>query len=188
MDEAERVRELQRGGDPALFGALVEAHRGQVFRVILSLLGPGRAGEAEELAQEAFVKAYRKLDGFRGDAAFGSWLYRIAYNLALDHRSRLAFQADRGSVAELEATPDPSPRADPFTTARDARRRELVGECLRELPPAWAAAVHLHYWLGMTVPEIAVQLGSPEGTIKSHLHRARARLHEMLLEKGVEHV
>lgn len=188
MDDARDVREFQRTGDPAHFRALVERHRDRVFRLILSLLGPGREGEAEELAQDVFVKAFRKLGQFRGDSRFGSWLFRIAYNQALDHRSRLGFRAVHQSAEVLETAPSRRREANPFEMALDARRRAIVRECVGRLPRVYRSVVHLHYWMGMTVPEIGRTLSTPEGTVKSYLYRARARLHEMLEERGVAHV
>ena len=105
MDDALLVREFQRTGDQAHFQALVERHRGPVFRLVLSILGAGRRGAAEELTQDVFVKVYCKLDQFRGEAKFKSWLYRIAYNQAVDHRSRARFRMPHYSEEVLEMTP-----------------------------------------------------------------------------------
>ena len=134
MDDAVLVREFQRTHDPAHFNALVERHRGPVFRLVLSILGPGREGEAEELAQDVFVKVYKKLDGFRGDAKFSSWLFRIAYNTALDHRARLSFKATHQSEEVLEMTPSESREADPFQITVDEHQILMQTPGAEQLP------------------------------------------------------
>lgn len=70
------------------FEVLVDRYKDRVFRLAVSIVGPGYAAEAEEVAQEAFLRAYRSLDHFRGESAFGSWLYRITYNLAIDAKRK----------------------------------------------------------------------------------------------------
>lgn len=188
MDDAVLVREFQRTHDHSHFNALVERHRGPVFRLVLSILGPGRDGEAEELAQDVFVKVYQKLDGFRGDAKFSSWLFRITYNVALDHRARLSFKATYQSEEVLEMTPSDRPEADPHQLTIDSRTRATVKDCLTDLPDLYRSVLHLHYWMGMTVAEVGKTLSVPEGTVKSYLHRARAKLHTMLQRRGVSDV
>jgi RNA polymerase sigma-70 factor (ECF subfamily) len=188
MDDALLVQEFQRTGDEAHFKALVERHRGPVFRLVLSILGAGHHGAAEELTQDVFVKVYRKLGQFRGDAKFSSWLYRIAYNQALDHRSRARFRMPHYGEEVLEMTPSDKPQDDPFITTADERTASTVKECLAQLPHLYRSVLHLHYWMGMTVAEIGATLSAPEGTIKSYLHRARAKLHKLLARKGISHV
>ena len=187
MDDAELVRRVQRSGDEAAFRTLVERHRGAVYRQVLSILGPGRQGAAEELAQEVFVKAHRALGRFRGEAKFSSWLYRIAYNRAVDHRSRLRFRTPHVGEEALERRA--SGQGDnPLASAMRAADASVLRDCIAELPDLYRAALHLHYWMGLTVPEIGAQLEAPEGTVKSYLHRARAKLHKLLAERGVHDV
>jgi RNA polymerase sigma-70 factor (ECF subfamily) len=174
MDDALLVQEFQRSGDQAHFKALVERHRGPVFRLVLSILGAGHAGAAEELTQDVFLKVYRKLGQFRGDAKFSSWLFR--------------FRTPHYGEEVLEMTPTNNPHDNPFTTASDERQASVVKECLAQLPHLYRSVLHLHYWMGMTVPEISAQLSAPEGTVKSYMHRARARLHRLLATKGISHV
>ncbi len=188
MEDLALVQEYQRTADPRHFDALVERHRGSVFRLILSILGPGREGEAEELAQDVFVKVYQRLGQFRGEAAFGSWLFRIAYNTALDHRSRLSFKATHQSEEVLAMTPSESREANPFQSTVDAAHRSAVQTAMQSLPPLYRSALRLYYWMGMTVPEVGETLEVPEGTVKSYLHRARARLHKLLSQQGVTDV
>jgi RNA polymerase sigma-70 factor (ECF subfamily) len=188
MDDAVLVREFQRTHDQTHFNALVERHRGPVFRLVLSILGPGREGEAEELAQDVFVKVYKKLDGFRGEAKFSSWLFRIAYNAALDHRARLSFRATHQSQEVLEMTPSESREANPFQIAVDESHKSAIKVAMAKLPDLYRSVLHLHYWMGMTVGEVSETLAIPDGTVKSYMHRARRKLHEMLSKQGVTDV
>lgn len=188
MDDALLVREFQRSGSPAHFDALVEGHKGQVFRLILSILGSGHQGEAEELTQEVFLKVYRKLGQFRGDSRFSSWLYRIAYNQAVSHRARARFRLPHVGEEVLQMAPSQRPEDDPLTSAVDAQTSAKVQECLAQLPDLYRSVLNLYYWMGMTVPEISRTLSAPEGTIKSYMHRGRARLHKLLAGKGISHV
>ena len=188
MDDDSLVREFQSTADPAHFNALVERHQGPVFRLVLSVLGPGRAGEAEELTQDVFVKVYQRLGQFRGEAQFRTWLYRIAYNAALDHRSRLSFKATHQSEEVLTMTPSQSRESNPFQLTVDAAQRSAIRQAMDRLPALYRSALHLHYWMGMTVAEVGEALEVPEGTVKSYLYRARAKLHTMLSKQGVTDV
>lgn len=188
MDDALLVREFQRSGSPAHFDALVERHKGAVFRLILSILGSGHRGEAEELTQEVFLRVYRKLGQFRGDAKFSSWLYRIAYNQAVSHRARARFRMPHVGEEVLQMAPSTRPEDDPLTRAADSETASTVKECIAQLPDLYRSVLNLYYWMGMTVPEIAKALSAPEGTIKSYMHRARAKLHKLLSRKGITHV
>jgi RNA polymerase sigma-70 factor (ECF subfamily) len=188
MNDALLVQAFQRTGDEAHFRALVERHRGTVFRLILSILGTGHHGAAEEITQDVFLKVYRTLGQFRGEAAFSSWLYRIAYNQALNYRSRARFRAPHHGEEVLVKTPSDRPRDDPFNAAAEGRTTSVVKECLAQLPDLYRSVLHLHYWMGMTVPEISETLSAPEGTVKSYMHRARAKLHKLLAKKGISDV
>jgi len=185
MDDALLVQAFQRTGDAAHFTVLVERHREPVFRLVLSLLGPGHQGAAEELTQDIFLKVYRKLDQFRGDAKFSSWLYRITYNHAARYRSRAWFRTPHYGEEVLDMTRSERPHDDPFTAASDKHRASIVQDCLGQLPDLYRSVLHLHYWMGMTVAEIGATISAPEGTVKSYLHRGRARLHALLADKGV---
>ena len=188
MDDALLVQAFQRSGDEAHFKALVERHRGPVFRLVLSILGAGHHGAAEELTQDVFLTVYRKLGQFRGEAKFSSWLYRIAYNQAVDYRSRARFRAPHYGEEVLEMTPSDRPQDNPFTTASEGRTASVVKDCLAQLPHLYRSVLHLHYWMGMTVPEISETLSAPEGTVKSYMHRARSKLHKLLARRGISHV
>ena len=188
MDDVPLVQAFQRTGDEAHFKALVDRHRSSVFRLVLSLLGVGHRAAAEELTQDVFLKVYQKLDQFRGEAKFSTWLYRIAYNQAVDYRARARFRARHYGEEVLETMPSNRPQDDPVATMSEGRTASVVKECLARLPDLYRSVLHQHYWMGMTVREISETLSAPEGTVKSYMHRARGRLHKLLAEKGVSNV
>jgi RNA polymerase sigma-70 factor, ECF subfamily len=175
-----RVRDL---GDDRAFTELVERHRGRVFRLALSVLGQGFAGDAEEVAQEVFLRVHYSLGSFRGDAQFSSWLYRITFNLSVNLKERVRYRAPHlsdESLTGLRAV-EPSPH-DRLATAE---RHQVLAGCLTELPEVYQSALRLHYWMGSSINEIAELLAVPENTVKSYLHRARGLLRAMLHERGV---
>lgn len=159
------------------FEQIVFHHRDRVFRVVLSVLGPGSEADAEDLAQEVFLRAHRALADFRGEAAVGTWLYRMAFNLAVDHlRNRRRRPAETAAARDEALASLPGPGIDPYRSARGGERARLVAQLLRTLPDSQRAALRLHYWMGHTVTEIAELLGVAPGTVKSWLHRGRERL------------
>lgn len=178
--ERDAVRRFAEGGDAESFRLLVEEFHPRVLRLISSILGPWSDLDAEGVAQDVFLQIYRKARQFRGDAAGASWIYRIAYTHALSLRRRARIRFPHESEAALvSATAD---AADPLETLATARRRVEVWRAIEELPDLYRTIVHSHYWLEMSVKEIAEALVVPEGTVKSYLSRARARLRALLGE------
>jgi RNA polymerase sigma-70 factor (ECF subfamily) len=169
-------------GDDEAFAELVRRYRDKVFRLSLSILGQGFAGDAEEVAQEVFVRAYLGLKAFRGESEFGSWLYRIAFNQAVNLKARVRYRAPHlteDALASAVFTGD-----SPHARLEASQRRHAIAECISELPEVYQAAIRLHYWMGSSIAEVATLLGVPENTVKSYLHRARRLLHAMLQERG----
>jgi RNA polymerase sigma-70 factor (ECF subfamily) len=164
------------------FDELVARHRDRVFRVALSVLGPGSEADAEDVAQEAFIRLHRSLGSgrtrFRGESRLGTWLYRVTFNLAVDlyrKRSRRGTTLGEDALAVL-----PAPDDDPHRSAREGERAGQVARLLATLPESHRAALHLHYWMGHSVAEIAELLDVAPGTIKAHLHRGREALRAAL--------
>lgn len=184
-DEA-LVARCQDHHDERAFEELVRRHRGQVFRLALSILGQGFSGDAEEVTQEVFLRVHQSLRSFRGEAQFGSWLYRITFNHALNLKERVRYRAPHLSEEALSGmtTPDPSPH----DQLEASRRHRALTECMKDLPEVYQSALRLHYWIGASVSEIADLLVVPENTVKSYLHRARRLLHVMLKDRGFGHV
>ena len=125
---------------------------------------------------------HHALASFRGDAQFGSWIYRITFNQAVNRKARVRYRAPHVSDEALAATA--SPEGNPLEQLETARRARALGECVAELPEVYQSALRLHYWMGTSVAEIAVLIGVPENTVKSYLHRARRLLHAMLKARG----
>lgn len=167
--------------EPA-FAELVRRYRTPVFRLALSLLGRQFAPEAEDVAQEVMLRVHHALRTFRGESKFGSWIYRIAFNQALNVKARVRYRAPHVSEEALAARA--SPERGPEDRLQDEQRRQAVQACVDELPEVYQAALRLHYWLGASMSEIALLLDAPENTVKSYLYRARQLLHAMLAERG----
>lgn len=171
-DEELLTRAGHRGGEKE-FAELLRRHQGKVRGLLLRLAGDRTL--ADDLAQEVFLRAYRGLCGFEGRARFSTWLYRIAYNVYLNHRTR---------VRELAALPEgfefgamaPETALSP---ARSDLRRDLDA-AIAALPERYRAVVMLYYLEDVSYPEIAEILDLPLGTVKTHLHRAKRILREHL--------
>ena len=183
-DRAEEwlVERCRESADNDAFAELVRRYRGPVFRLAVSILGQEFAPEAEDVAQDVMLRVHHALRSFRGEARFGSWIYRIAFNQALNVKARARYHAPHVSDQALAATP--STDRGPDDHLQDARRQRAILACVAELPEVYQSALRLHYWLGASMSEIAVMLDVPENTVKSYLHRARRLLHAMLAERG----
>lgn len=162
------------GGDQEAFAALYRRHSARVHGVVLRLAGWER-GRAEDLVQEAFIRAWKALPQWRGEAAFGTWLYRLAVNTALmDLRAR---SARPGLDGHDEAALERVPSAD--SAGRTAAAIDLAA-AVATLPPRARAVLVLYDIEGWTHPEIADALDMAVGSSKSQLHRARGLLRERL--------
>ena len=182
-DEALLAR--ARADDPLAFRALVERHESVVAATAIGMLGPG--ADAEDVGQETFVRFYRSMDRFRGDAALGTYLVRIAMNLslnALQRRKRLAGRFliwDQDDFSRGEAAGGLAEETPEFTDAAVAgERRRRVRAAIDALDPKHRAVVVLRMLEGYSTRETAAILGVREGTVLSRLARAKARLKEML--------
>ena len=180
--DAELVRRYLEAGDPRLFDELVARYRGRMMRLVLSVLGPELAADAEDVVQEAFLGAHDRLASFGGRSRFGSWLYRVAYNRALDHR-RSAARRDRRD-RDRAADPALTRVIDDGAGRRllESERQRSVRAALALVPQPYQTALRSYYWLEMPVAEIAELLAVAPGTVKSYLHRGRARLARLLAE------
>ncbi len=165
-----------RDGDLGAFEELYRAHAGRIYSLAYRMLG--NAADAEDLLQEIFLSAHRKLESFRGDAALGTWLYRLAMNQLLDYvRSRAA---RTGQLTD--GLDDASVLADAsgHRLADRAIDRIDLERALAELPEGCRAAFVLHDVEGLEHKEVAQVLGIAEGTSKSQVHKARLRLRGFL--------
>jgi RNA polymerase sigma-70 factor (ECF subfamily) len=171
VEEEQAIIRRARRGDEDAFARLVERHQTGVFTLLRRMTGDPE--EAVDLAQETFLRAWRGLPAFRGDARFGTWLYRIAYNVCLSRRlvypGALARLDLAGELAGAEAE-------EPARAFEVGERRARLLALVDRLPPAYRLVLHLYYWGELSYPEIAAILRLPLGTVKTHLHRARAAL------------
>jgi RNA polymerase sigma-70 factor, ECF subfamily len=165
-----------RKGDLAAFEEVYRAHAGRLYSLTCRMLG--NPTDAEDLLQDIFLAAHRKLDSFRGEAALGTWLYRLATNLCLDHlRSRT------GRTNQLTDALDDEPSVPDDASRRLAERavtRMDLERALAKLPEGCRAAFILHDVEGLEHREVAEALGIAEGTSKSQVHKARLRLRAIL--------
>jgi len=167
--------------DPDLFRVLLERHQDRVLRLVASILGPFADLDAEEVTQEVFVRVHERLESFRGESRFSTWLHRLAYNRAIELRRRARLRFEHVPCGDLGA-----PAADgPHEAALESERERAVVRLVDELPDLYRSVVHMHYWMDQSVEEIAGTLDVPTGTVKSYLARARARLRERARARGI---
>ena len=165
-----------RAGDLAAFETIYRTHAGRLYSVACRVLG--NPTDAEDLLQEIFLAAHRKLETFRGESALGTWLYRLAMNLCLDHlRSRATRSGQVTDPLDDEYGLDDS--GSRRLAERTVARMDLE-RAMAQLPEGCRTAFVLHDVEGLEHREIADILGIAEGTSKSQVHKARMRLRAML--------
>lgn len=172
-DEATEERALvlaAQAGDGAAFAGLVRRHQRRAYAVARAIVLSH--DDAEDAVQEGFLHAFRALDRFRPEQAFGAWLHRIVANAALDI-------ARRRKVRDADELPESlaSPHRDP---AEAAELQERLGAALARLGARQRAVIVLHDVEGYKHAEIGALLGIPEGTARSDLHHARSQLRRLL--------
>ena len=200
MTDGELV-ERARQGDPAAFGELVDRHRSAVYRAALAALRS--PAEAEDAAQDAFLAAYRRLDSFRGEATFKTWLLTIAWHHAINRRrgvsrwlrrfvptrSRSAGSAGNDDEHAHHALDDiASGGRSPEDTLGDDRLRRDIERAIRELPPKLRDALLLAQAGDHTYEEIGAMLKTPVGTIKWRVSEARRAIKTRLRQRGYTNV
>ena len=179
MDHAEEIQVIRRAkqGDPAAFAQLIESHQERLYRFLLRT--SNQTELVEDAVQDAFIRVLKNIDRFDERYRFSTWLFTIARRLLLNSLQKKRplnagdwLDAASSSVMELSAE----------TT--DASEREFAAEILdgamETLTPHQREIVILYHHKGKTVHQVADLLGMPEGTIKSHLHRARRRMRDWM--------
>ena len=173
LDDESRLVELSLSGDPEAYAALVRQHQKMIRAVTFRMTGS--PDDAEELAQDAFVRAYRQLGSFNGAAKFSTWLCRIAINLSLDWRRRESRRAGLHSkwAAGLAAENDPGGGFPDELSRR-------VQEALNRLPAKQRAAIVLTLYENQSHAEAAKTLGCTEATVSWRVFAARQKLKRLL--------
>lgn len=182
METDAQLVALTQDGQSQAFAELVRRHSPAVFRLALSILGREFSPEAEDVAQEVFLKVHHAIRSFRGEAEFGSWVYRITFNQAVNLKARVRFRSPHAGESALSSLVSAMPG--PERQFEISERDRALADCIQTLPEVYQSALRLHYWLGAGMAEVALLLGVPENTVKSYLHRARQLLQGKLKEKG----
>ena len=180
QDQAFAIRASK--GDVEAFRLLVQEHSGLVYRVALRILG---AQDAQDASQEAWIRAWKNIENFRGDSAFSTWLYRITVNTCLSVRRKEARRKEREfSGDELPFLPEPGGGdADPEAAALGAQQREALLAALTQVRAEHRAALVLRHMEGLSYAEIARILEVPDGTAKGWVSRGRAAMLVALTEQ-----
>lgn len=185
LRDEELAFEAQQGNMQA-FADLVDRHKGRVYRTLFQVVGGDQ--DAQDLAQEVFLKVYRSLAGYRGDAAFTTWLHRLTLNLAFDW---LRARKRRPLQVPLEPPPDPEERPAKEVPSSDEGPEDLalrhdrhrqLHKAIQDLPPDYREAVLLHHFHHLSYQQIAERLDAPVRTIETRLYRARLQLKKLLVE------
>ena len=177
VEERDLVARAQAGNEDA-FRMLVDLHRDRAYQLALRIVR--QPTDAEEVAQDAFVRAWNGLGRYRGEARFSTWLHRIVVRRALDRATVLKGRTTRETTLDDAGTlvaPTSGPDVD--ARANAVRLERLLGR----LSPPQRAAVTLFYYEDRSVEEVAGVLAMPENTVKTHLSRARAALRQAWLEE-----
>ena len=167
---------LAQAGDGAAYGELVSRHGPAVYNQALRVLNSPQ--EAEDIAQEAFVRGWQALPGFRGDAAFSTWLYRITANLCYSRLPHLRAALQAIDPSETADWPDDRPL--PEARLLSAETKRALYAAVDALPDHYRLLIQLRHMQGLAYQDIADVTGLPLGTVKTGLHRAHRRLRDAL--------
>ena len=168
FDERELVSRCQRGDDGA-FGELVDRYKNLVYAMIYRMVADRT--QVDDLAQDVFLKVHRGLPYFRGEARLSTWIYRIVANVCVQARSA------RPRMASADDVPEPSATDSAFA---DVELRDRLEKAMMQLPENYRLLIAAHYLRGVQYEALAESLDIPLGTVKTHLHRAKRQLRELM--------
>lgn len=184
MGEADHLQAALRG-DTQAFGRLVLEHAPAVLKYVGGLAALP-AGEREEIVQEAFVRAFEKLDQFDPARSFAAWVGGFARNVLLEHLARVKRQLEARQKLVDAASAEAGLRLAQDNPGRIERRIDALQHCVELLPEPMRRVLREHYCEGRPVAAIAAQLDRPVGTVKSILHRSRLELRNCMSRKLIE--
>ena len=184
MDEEQVWLDQARRGDKAAFGKIIEAYQRPVYNLAYRMLS--NSGEAEEAAQEAFIRAYTRLDSYNPNHKFSTWLLSITSNYCID-----LIRKRRAILLSIDEPLPPHPSlmseraSGPEPQIMQNEQEEMVQRLLAELAPEYREAVVLRYWYELSYDEIAEMMDTTVSAIKSRLFRARRQLAEVGMAEGL---
>ena len=164
-------------GDTKAFGELVERYQAFVYTIVIRIVKVRE--EAEEVAQDSFIKAFQSLSSYRGESKFSSWLYSIAYRKALDALRKNKKNNSLELIEEITEG-DCSVIENALTYIEDKERSEVIKKCILELPEKEAAIITLFYFEEQSIKEIAKITELTEDNVKVKLYRSRKKLFSLL--------
>lgn len=174
-ESAQHLITAAQSGDTAAFGRLVELHQQRVFRTARAILG--NDADAQDAAQEAFLRAFRHLASFDPKRDLAAWLYKLTVNVCRDMVRRRPSKGAAEIDTEALAARDPGP----FETAALQEQRDLTRRAIARLPYKERAAITLRDLEGLTTAEVAAALGTTQATVRSQVSAARAKLRRYIL-------
>ena len=178
MDELRAIAQAKKG-NPESFEFLVKTYETSVYRLALRMCG--NAHDAEEVAQEAFVAAWRGMPSFRGESKFSSWLYQLTTNAAIDFLRR---EKRHQNTTPIDDELDLAAPGTPQQTVENWEVRQTLQQALDVLTPEHRQIFLLRQMRQLSYEEIGRLLGLESGTVKSRLSRAKKQLREILTQKG----
>jgi len=178
LKERALIKQAQKG-DPDAARQLVESHQQRLFAFIWRLVR--NYHEAEEICQEAFLRAFANIERFDENFRFSTWLFTIGYRLSLNRMRKVLPIATELDANRLSCNQQPGPEL-VAQTEEAAKLKRLVWDCVDRLTPTQRAATLLYYREGLSCQEISDIMELPAATVKSHLHRGRAKLRELLAD------
>ncbi len=181
MDEQELIRRAA-SGELGAFDALVERKRDRIFWIAYHVVGDAEA--ARDVTQEVFFRLFRRLDRFRAGASFDAWLYRIALNLAIDHRRR---ERPHRETASLDEAGEAAAALPAVEGARQSELRRIFVELSSRLGRKQRAAFILREIEGFSTADVAAILETTESTVRNHVLQARRTLQKEMLRRYPEY-
>lgn len=177
-----KLIERASGGDPSAFNRLMEVHERRMYAVALRMCG--NREDAQDCLQEAMLRIYRSISGFKGQSSFGTWVYRITMNTCLDELRRKKNKQNTSLDSLLDTGWSPQDEsASPEKHAIKSETRRLLHQAIQDLPEDMRSAIVLRDIQGLSYEEIAQALDINVGTIKSRISRGREKLREKLKQK-----